>query len=167
MGVVVYISLLLLIFCLVRAARSQLPDDPSAIDPRNLPDSVHRAARRAARGIVVTRARVTLRGANGLRYRIHGLLPDGRELELDIHDDGSVYRHDPPSAAPPLPDAVSRRLRQSLPAFRPRPGAVRLVSRKSALWYEFDGLTTGGKPASLRISPDGKAFNLTVSDPAA
>lgn len=164
MGAVLYLSLILLAYCLSRAAAAHWHGDPNCLDPKSVPDSVYRAAHRAARGIIVTRVRVSLLGKNSLRYQVDGLLPDGRAVELDVHGDGAVYRHEQPGAAPNLPAAVSRRLRQSLPSFRPRAGAVRLVSGESAVWYEIDGLVSGNRPASLRISPDGKAFHMTVPD---
>ena len=162
MGAALYLSFLLLLLCLSRAARSQLRDDPYSIDPRHVPGSVYRAVHRAARGIAVTEVRVDRHGAAGVRYLVSGLMPDGRALELDVLGDGTVYRRDrkPAAAAPPLPDAVNRRLRQSLPSFRPTAGAVRLVSGEASLWYEIDGLGSDDQPASLRISPDGRAFHM-------
>ena len=171
MGAALYLSFLLLVFCLSRAARTNRPGDPAAIDPACLPDSVARSVRRAARGLTVAEVRVTLSGTGRLRYQVSGLLPDGRALTLDVHDDGTVYRRDrTPAAAAPglpdasgLPDAVCRRLRQSLPSFRPTAGSVRRISGGAAVWYEMDGLVSDDQPASLRISPDGRAFHLTVA----
>ena len=169
MGAVLYLSFLLLLLCLSRAARSQLRDDPHSIDPRNVPGSVYEAVHRAARGITVTEVRVDRHGATGVRYQVCGFMPDGQALELDVLGDGTVYRRDrkPPAAATALPDAVNRRLRQSLPSFRPIAGAVRLVSGEASLWYEIDGLGSDDQPASLRISPDGRALHMIKTAPPA
>jgi len=164
MGAVLYLSLILLVFCLSQAARSQLRRDAAILAPDAVPDSVRRAARRAAQGISIARVRVRMNGANNLRYQVSGIMPDGRAVELDIYGDGAVYRRDLSPTAPPLPAAVSRRLRRSLPTFRPRLGAVRLINGASAVWYEIDGLDARDKPVRLRISPDGKAFHLMASD---
>jgi hypothetical protein len=106
MGAVLYLSFVLLVYCLSRAARSCLEKDPAAMDPAELPESVWNTLHRAARGITVTEARVRLCGEAGLRYRIRGVMPDGRRVELDIHHDGTAYRRDRPS--PPLPDPAGR-----------------------------------------------------------
>ena len=167
MGALLYLSFLLLLFCLSRAALAQLGDDADTIDPRALPESVSRAVRRAAQGIAVTTVRVARHGETGVRYQVSGLMPDGRALTLDVLGDGTVYyRHDrePPATATTLPDAVNRRLRQSLPSFRPTAGSVRLVSGEASVWYEIDGLVSNNQPASLRISPDGRAFRVILPD---
>ena len=105
MGAALYLSFILLIFCLAQAARSSLKKDPAAIAPEELPESVWRALRRSALGITVTDAWVSMNGEAGLRYRVRGVMPDGRQVELDIHHDGTAYRRDGP---PPLPRAAGR-----------------------------------------------------------
>ena len=163
MGTVFYLSFLLLIYCLSRAARGQTGDDEAALDPGSVPDSVRRAIGRAARGIVVTDVRVALHGTAGVRYQVCGIMPNGRVVELDVHGDGTVYRRDRGEASQQLPAAVSQRLRRSLPSFRLKAETVRFVSDEAAVWYEMDGLVSGDQPASLKISPDGKAYHLELT----
>ena len=162
MGTVLYLSFLLLIYCLSRAARGQTGDDEAVLDPESVPDSVRRAIGRAARGIVVTDVRVAL-GTAGVRYQVCGIMPNGWVVELDVHGDGTVYRRDRGQASQQLPAAVSQRLRRSLPSFRPKAETVRCVSDEVAVWYEMDGLLSGDQPASLKISPDGKAYHLELT----
>ena len=163
MGTVLYLSFLLLIYCLSRAARGQTGDDEAALDPDSVPDSVRQTIRRAARGIVVADVRVARHGAAGVRYQVCGVMPDGRAVELDVHGDGTVYLRDRGQASQRLPAAVSQRLRRSLPSFRPKAETVRCVSDDAAVWYEMDGLVSGDQPASLKISPDGKAYRLELT----
>ena len=105
MGAALYLSLILLIFCLARAARTSRKQDPAAIAPEELPESAWRALQRSAQGITVAEAWVSMNGETGLRYRVRGVMPDGRQVELDIHHDGTAYRRDGP---PPLPRAAGR-----------------------------------------------------------
>lgn len=105
MGAALYLSFILLIFCLSRAARASLKNDPAAIAPEELPESAWRALRRCAQGITVTEAWVSINGETGLRYRVRGVMPGGGRVELDIHHDGTAYRRD---GQPPLPRAAGR-----------------------------------------------------------
>ena len=105
MGAALYLSFILLIFCLARAARTGRKKDPAAIAPQELPESAWRALRRSAQGITVTEAWVSINGETGLRYRVRGVMPGGGRVELDIHHDGTAYRRDRPL---PLPRAAGR-----------------------------------------------------------
>jgi|GEM_PF-2927085 len=94
MGAVLYLSFLLLVFCLSRAARAHLRGDAAALGLETVPDFVCRAVRRVAHGIAVTGVRVAVAEPGGVCYHVFGLMPDGRRVELDVAGDGTVSRHD-------------------------------------------------------------------------
>ncbi|MGD9610439.1 MAG: hypothetical protein AB7U59_13605 [Desulfovibrionaceae bacterium] len=164
MGAALYLSFVLLVFCLVRAAGSQLKDRENRLGARDVPEPVLRAARSLARGIVIDAVTVAMDGPDRVCYRISGRLPDGKAVRVEVPGVG-VARWLPDTAAEPvLPAAARRRLRRALPSFRPEAGTVRVTRQAGGVWFALDGRLADGRRAHLVISPDGRSLFLTVSD---
>ena len=127
MGAAAYLSFVLLVFCLVRAAGSQIRGRVRRLDPHVVPESVCRAARELARGLVIDRVSVAMDGPGRVRYLVSGRLPDGRPVRLEVPGDGAARWLREPDVETVLPGMAKQCLRRCLPSFRPDENSVRLA----------------------------------------
>ncbi|MHC1712134.1 MAG: hypothetical protein AB9872_08295 [Solidesulfovibrio sp.] len=164
MEAVLYLSFVLLVFCLSRAAMPRAGGDVRDLRPDVLPPRIVAAIRLAVQGVAIERVRVAMDGPCAVRYLVRGRRSDGSEARLEVLGDGTVRLLDAEAAAPALPEAVNRCLCRCLPSFRPALGTVRLVRGVRSFWYEMEGVVADDQAVSLKISPDGSAFLVTVSE---
>jgi hypothetical protein len=164
MGALLYLSLLLAMFLLTRAAAPGAKTDCHALYPRDVPDSVMRTARLALPGIGIRKIRVFMDGPDAVHYLVYGTMPDGQPVRLLVQADASAHLLDERDRPRELPLALNRRLSQCLPSFHPARNSVRLVHGGQSTWYEMEGKVAGVQEVSLKISLDGHDMLMTVND---
>lgn len=163
MEAALYVSLLLLVFLLSRAAASTLKAPHNALSQSETPAWVLRAARRAAPGARVREIRVEMEGEHAVRYRVLSETIDGKLLVFIANSTEEMVYERSGEAYQDLPEAVQRCIARCLPGFKPDLGSVRRLRGRRSIGYGIHGALDGKEPVELKISSDGQELLLTLS----
>ncbi len=127
----------------------------------DVPEKVLDTAIATAPGVDFTK--VSTETENGVTiYEFEAKGPDGKHIEIDVREDGSLEEIEMETSLEETPDAVRNALEASQPGFSA--SYVETSVRGSAFVYEIEGTTAEGVFAELEISEDGEI--LSVSDGA-
>ena len=110
---------------------------------------------------VFSSANTELEDDGTLIYEIQGTLEDGRRVEVDLYEDGTVQEIEVEFTKDLVPGAVMIAIEKKYPGFEPTFIEASHSASKKVLRYEFVGVQNGRK-IDLEVSADGR--NILQAD---
>lgn len=129
----------------------------------NVPQAVLDAANKAAEGRTLTAVSMEMENGTAI-YEFAVEREDGRAMEIDIFEDGSLDEIELEVAMEDLPESVRAKIEADLPGFVPT--LIEKSTRPSGIFYEFEGPSADGSgDVDVEIAEDGSEI-VVKSDAA-
>jgi hypothetical protein len=132
------------------------------VEVSHVPPLARQAAEKAVPGISLGSASLVAEHGQKV-YALQGADTKGRQVSLNVTEQGQVLRVDTPIPMAEAPQVVADRLRARLKDFTPKTAWRSVRYGGDSIWFVFDG-TENNSPLRVEISSDGRQVLIVEPD---
>jgi len=147
-----------LLVCLLFGSAAMAGEE-TVIALEKVPESIQSVAKELLLNAGFKTANIETEDDGTLVYEIQGVLEDGRKVEVDVLENGSVQEFEVEFTKNLVPGAVLKAIEKKLPGFEPIYIEASHSASKKVVQYEFVG-EFGGRELDIEVSASGRRIEI-------